>query len=88
MSEKFNYNFSHASMGNVFFWDPRIEHVASFEDALKLLKGEKVEWSFKRYYAGAVSDRLIKHTDEAETLMANFDTQLPVPISGVLAKSK
>ncbi|VBB18017.1 nucleoside 2-deoxyribosyltransferase, partial [Yasminevirus sp. GU-2018] len=62
MSDKFDLTFSHYCMGNVFFWDPRIEHVSSFEDAIKLMRGETVESPYKSFYSGSISDRLCKHT--------------------------
>lgn len=56
-SEK-NYNFSHRCMQSVFFWDPRIEHVSDYEDALKLLEGQKVKSPFLEFYNGKISKKL------------------------------
>ena len=60
MDDSFEYNFSHFCMQNVFFWDHRIEHVASFGDALCLLRGEKVESPYKNCYSGKISDTFAK----------------------------
>jgi len=56
--DKYNLSFSHDCMKNVFFWDPHIEHVATYEDALRLIKGENVTPPYKTYYAGKISDNL------------------------------
>lgn len=53
------YTYSHYCMQNVFFWDKRIEHVATYEDALKLLKGESVDSPFKDLYTGKISNAFI-----------------------------
>jgi hypothetical protein len=47
-------------MENVFFWDKRIEHVSSYEDALKLLRDETVNNRFKDLYTGKISDAFDK----------------------------
>lgn len=62
MSDNFEFTFTHGCMSNVFFWDPKIEHVASFEDALKLLRGEKVDSPFKHCYSGKLSNVLMKNS--------------------------
>lgn len=61
-NNKFNLTFSHYCMENVFFWDPRIEHVSTFEDAIKLLRGEKIVSPYKSFYSGSISPSLFKRT--------------------------
>jgi nucleoside 2-deoxyribosyltransferase len=58
MDDSFEYNFSHYCMQNVFFWDLRIEHVSSYDDAIKLLRGEKVESPYKNCYSGKISNKV------------------------------
>lgn len=58
VDSKFDLTFSHDCMSNVFFWDSRIEHVATFDDALKLMTGQKVKSPFEQYYSGSVSESL------------------------------
>lgn len=87
MSDKFDFTFSHMCMNNVFFWDPRIEHVSSFEDALKLLRGEKVESPYKACYSGKISAELAKNSDATGTLIGGIgeipDTTSPLVTSGL-----
>jgi nucleoside 2-deoxyribosyltransferase len=45
-----NVDFSHACMKNVFFFHSAVEHASTFEDAIKLLKGETVPSPFKEFY--------------------------------------
>lgn len=40
--------FSHVCMNNVFFWDPAIEHVTHYHDAVKLLRGEYVASPYEK----------------------------------------
>jgi nucleoside 2-deoxyribosyltransferase len=61
-NDKYNLSFSHYCMENIFFWDPRIEHVSTFEDAIKLLKGEKLVSPYNSFYSGRISDNLSKST--------------------------
>ena len=56
-SEK-NYKFTHCCMQSVFFWDHRIEHVSTYEDALELLKGGKIKSPFHEFYNGKTSKKL------------------------------
>lgn len=49
--KKQTVTFSHACMQNVFFWDYRIEHVKTFEDAVKLLSGEVVASPYEEYFS-------------------------------------
>lgn len=63
MSDNFEFTFSHTCMNNVFFWDPRIEHVATFDDALKLMRGEKVDSPYAHCYSGKISDEMTKNSD-------------------------
>jgi nucleoside 2-deoxyribosyltransferase len=60
MPDHIKYTHSHYCMENVFFWDKRIEHVSSYEDALKLLRGETVNNRFKDLYTGKISDAFDK----------------------------
>lgn len=53
-----NYNFTHRCMQSVFFWDQRIEHVSTYEDALKLLEGKEVKSPFFDFYSGEISKKL------------------------------
>lgn len=52
--DNINVDFSHACMKNVFFFHHSIEHVASFDDAIKLLKGESVDSPYKQFYSNNV----------------------------------
>ena len=58
-----NCDFSHYCMRNVFFWDPRIEHVACYEDALKLISGEVVESPFAKFYVGYITKEIATNTE-------------------------
>jgi len=52
------FKFSHTCMESVFFWHPYIEHVSSFDDAIKLLNGEQVTSPFKKFYKCHISNNL------------------------------
>ncbi|VBB17545.1 hypothetical protein YASMINEVIRUS_7 [Yasminevirus sp. GU-2018] len=45
-----NVDFSHACMKNVFFFHNSIEHVKTFEDAIRLMNGENVDSPYKEFY--------------------------------------
>jgi len=53
-----DYKFSHECMNNIFFWDYRIEHVSTFEDAIKLLEGKKIVSNFQEYCKKEISKKL------------------------------
>lgn len=50
--------WDHYCMTNGYFWDSHIEHVSTYDDAIKLLNGEIVISSFKDYYSGELSNEL------------------------------
>jgi nucleoside 2-deoxyribosyltransferase len=63
-----NIIYSHQYMNNIFFWDFRIEHVSSFDDALKLLNGIEVESPYEKYkqqmidYFGNLTNGIYDHS--------------------------
>ncbi len=58
------YKFTHQCMENVFFWDPRIKHVSTFEDAKRIIKNYDVISPYKQYYSDKISDKLQRARDK------------------------
>lgn len=78
-----NMTFSHSCMQNIFFWDPLIEHVSSFEDAIKLLNGKKIQSPFKKLYTNILTTD-IKHQTENNNDRCDDIDQIQIQPSDIL----